>query len=180
MHSFYETDRVLYLSIHQYPHYPGTGRVEDIGSGPGTGFTVNVPLPGGQGDDDYTAIVHHLLMPIAQQYRPELVLVSAGFDIARGDPLAGMDVTPSGFAGMTEALLAVSAAFCPGRLVFVLEGGYDLEALAGGVSAVLSTLAEGGAGRKQPGPKQHGKPTGQTQAVIDAVARALGRHWALE
>ncbi len=178
MHSFYTTDQVLFLSIHQYPHYPGTGRVEEIGSGRGTGYTVNVPLPAGQGDDDYAAVTERLLRPIAKRYRPELVLVSAGFDVARGDPLAGMRVTPAGFALMTEAVMDISAALCPGRLVFLLEGGYDLGSLAGGVSAVLSTLASGGAGAA--GQRPHAGPSPETRAAIQAVRKVLAPYWAIE
>jgi acetoin utilization deacetylase AcuC-like enzyme len=173
MHSFYGTDRVLFLSIHQYPHYPGTGRLDEIGSGSGTGYTVNVPLSPGQGDDDYAAIVERVLKPIALRYRPELILVSAGFDIARGDPLAEMNVSPSGFARMTEVLLAISAVCCPGRLVFVLEGGYDLRALAAGVSAVLSTVTEGGS----PSLREGGAPSRETEAVIEAVQKTLRPFW---
>jgi acetoin utilization deacetylase AcuC-like enzyme len=120
MHSFYGTDRVLFFSVHQYPHYPGTGRIDEIGAGPGKGFTVNVPLPAGQGDEEYAAVFQRILLPIAMEYRPHIILVSAGFDIARGDPLADMQVTPAGFARMTELLLDVSAECCPGRLVFTL------------------------------------------------------------
>ena len=176
MHSFYATDRVLFLSIHQYPHYPGTGRMDEIGSGSGTGYTVNVPLPPGQGDDDYAAIVERVLKPIALRYRPELILVSAGFDIALGDPLAEMNVGPPGFARMTELLLAISTACCPGRLVFVLEGGYDLPALVAGVSAVLSTLVEGRSGSAWGG----GAPSLETDAVIGAVQKTLRPFWTFD
>ena len=180
MHSFYRTDRVLFLSVHQYPHYPGTGRIDEIGEGPGTAYTVNVPLPPGQGDQDYLAIVERVLEPIASQYKPQLILVSAGFDIAGGDPLAEMNVSPKGFAWMTKTLLSISAACCPGRLVFVLEGGYDLDALAGGVSAVLSTLANGGAGMAStPHGGHENGPSRETLAVINAVSRTLQPYWAL-
>lgn len=179
MHSFYETNRVLFFSIHQYPHYPGTGRIEEIGEGRGTGYTVNVPLPPGQGDADYAAVVERLLQPIARQYGPQLILVSAGFDIAGGDPLADMNVSPAGFAGMTNALLSISAAFCPGRLVFVLEGGYHLDALAGGVSAVLSTLMGGGAGAPPLPGSEAGEPSRETRAVIEAASRMLRPYWSL-
>jgi acetoin utilization deacetylase AcuC-like enzyme len=177
MHSFYGTNRVLFLSIHQFPHYPGTGRVEEIGAGPAAGYTVNVPLPPGQGDADYAAVVERVLRPIALQYRPQLILVSAGFDIARVDPLAGRNVTQSGFARMTDALLSISAACCPGRLVFVLEGGYQLDALAGGVSVVLSTLANGGAQRNEQPGRQDSGPSRETQAVIEAVRQTLRPYW---
>ncbi len=104
MHSFYDSREVLYFSVHQYPHYPGTGRVEELGRGEGQGYTVNVPLPGGQGDAEYLAVFRELLRPLALAYRPELILVSAGFDILRDDPLADMRVTEAGVAGLTRAV----------------------------------------------------------------------------
>jgi acetoin utilization deacetylase AcuC-like enzyme len=177
MHSFYGSDRVLFVSTHQFPHYPGTGRIEEVGSGTGAGYTVNVPLPAGQGDADYAAIVERLLAPLAQRFRPQLVLVSAGFDIAWGDPLGDMQVTPTGFAGMTAALMAMADAFCPGRLVFALEGGYNLSTLAGGVSAVLSTLVDpAGSGTA---PADRG-PSRETLAVIEAIRKTLNPYWTLE
>jgi acetoin utilization deacetylase AcuC-like enzyme len=176
MHSFYDMDRVLYVSVHEYPHYPGSGRIDEIGAGPGAGYTVNVPLPPGQGDGDYEAVLERVVRPIALQYLPELVLVSAGFDIARGDPLADMNVSAAGFAHMTEALLAISDACCPGRLVFALEGGYELRALAGGVSAVLTQLA-GGGGKESEAQHDPSRPSAQTHAVIGAVLATLRPYW---
>jgi acetoin utilization deacetylase AcuC-like enzyme len=180
MHSFYRSKRVLYFSTHQYPHYPGTGAIDEIGEGPGQGFTVNVPLPAGQGDEEYAAIFQRVLLPIALEYKPQMILVSAGFDIARGDPLADMQVTPDGFARMTGFLLDVSAQCCPGRLVFTLEGGYALGSLAGGVSAVLQSLVS--RGTSGPGPaEKRGSPTPNpaTAAVIDSVAAILRPYWKL-
>jgi acetoin utilization deacetylase AcuC-like enzyme len=176
MHAFYDTNRVLYASVHEYPHYPGSGRIDEIGVGPGAGYTVNVPLPAGQGDADYEAVIRRVLRPIALQYQPQLIIVSAGFDVARGDPLGGMRVSAEGFARMTELLLALSSACCPGRLVFALEGGYDLGALAAGVSAVLETLAGGATKGKKPdgAPPQPGP---RTDAVIDAVLGTLQPYW---
>jgi acetoin utilization deacetylase AcuC-like enzyme len=143
MHSFYDTERVLYFSVHQYPHYPGTGRIDEIGRGAGQGYTVNVPLPGGQGDDDYLAVFQGVLRPIALEYKPDLILVSAGFDIHGNDPLANMRVSSRGIGIMTELLLEVAGECCPGRLAFLLEGGYDLQALSEGVASVLSALIRG-------------------------------------
>ena len=180
MHSFYETNRVLFFSAHQYPYYPGTGAIGEIGAGPGKGHTVNVPLPAGQGDEEYAAIFQRILVPIAREYKPQIILVSAGFDIARGDPLADMQVTSAGFARMTELLLDLSAEFCPGRLVFTLEGGYALDSLAGGVSAVLETLV--GYGTSAPGPaSNHGSPNPNQAAatVIDRVLAMLRPFWKL-
>ena len=180
MHSFYKTERVLYFSAHQYPHYPGTGAVDEIGAGPGKGYTVNVPLPAGQGDEEYAAIFQRLLLPIALEYKPQIILVSAGFDIARGDPLADMQVTPAGFVRMTELLLDVTAECCPGRLVFTLEGGYALDRLSDGVSAVLETLV--GRRTSRPGSGEKGgspTPNQATAAVIDSVAAKLRPYWKL-
>ena len=139
-HSFYDTDHVLYFSTHQFPHYPGTGSLLEVGSGAGEGYTINVPLPGGQGDRDYGQIFTEILAPVVRQYKPDLMMVSAGFDVYRGDPLGGMEVTEKGFALMTKILVDLAAEVCGGRLVFALEGGYNLEGLRDGVLAVLNEL----------------------------------------
>jgi acetoin utilization deacetylase AcuC-like enzyme len=140
MHSFYDSSRVHYFSVHQYPHYPGTGLSEETGRGGGAGHTVNVPFPSGQGDDEYLAAFHRVLVPIALEYRPELILVSAGFDTHETDPLAGMAVTNEGFSEMTRTIVRISRECCPGRIVLALEGGYNLEALGQGISSVLAAL----------------------------------------
>ncbi len=172
MHSFYDSPEVLYFSVHQYPHYPGTGSAEEMGRGAGEGYTVNVPLPGGQGDVEYLTVFQDLLQPLGLAYGPELILVSAGFDIHRDDPLADMRVTEAGFAWMTRVLVEVAEACCPGRLVFALEGGYDLAALASGVAAVLRALLG-----EEPAPPsvQRGDPG--TQAVIGGLRTQLAARW---
>jgi len=142
-HSFYDTDQVLYFSTHQYPYFPGTGSVDETGSGSGEGYTINVPLPGGQDDQAYARIFNELLTPVARAYKPELILVSAGFDISFGDPLGLMTVTSDGFAYLTGVLQALADELCQGRLVLALEGGYDLEGLRGGTAAVLRELRDG-------------------------------------
>ena len=172
MHAFYDSSEVLYFSVHQYPHYPGTGRAEETGRGPGEGYTVNVPLPGGQGDAEYLAVFRELLQPLALAYRPELILVSAGFDIHRDDPLADMRVTEAGFAWMTRVLAEVAEACCPGRLVFALEGGYDLAALASGVAAVLRTLLG-----EEPPPLGGQSRDPSTRSVIDGLKVQLAPRW---
>ncbi len=139
-HSFYDSDKVLYCSTHQYPYYPGTGAVIEIGTGAGRGYTVNVPLAGGQGDMEYAAIFNELILPVARRFEPELVLVSCGFDIYDGDPLGAMKVTPAGFAYMTRVLLELAGEVCGGRLAVTLEGGYNLQGMKEGALAVLTEL----------------------------------------
>jgi len=173
MHSFYDDERVLYFSVHQFPHYPGTGRIDEIGRGAGQGFTVNVPLPGGQGDDDYLAVFQRVLRPISREFHPELILVSAGFDIHQSDPLADMRVSSSGFGLLTHQLLEISQECCPGKLAFFLEGGYDLRALSEGTASVLSALIRGGPGSEA----TPGAVNASTQRAIDAVRTALKPYW---
>jgi acetoin utilization deacetylase AcuC-like enzyme len=139
-HSFYDTDQVLYFSTHQYPYYPGTGAAIEQGKGAGQGFTINVPLPGGQGDEAFARIFNSLLMPVARQYRPEMIMVSAGFDIYQGDPLGTMNVTVNGFAYLTRLLLELADELCRGRLLLTLEGGYHVAGQRDGVLAVLAEL----------------------------------------
>ncbi|HET97676.1 MAG TPA: histone deacetylase [Desulfurivibrio alkaliphilus] len=140
-HAFYDSDRVLYFSTHQYPYFPGSGAWSETGSGRGEGYTINVPLPGGQDDAAYARIFNELLTPLAEQYRPELIMVSVGFDIYGGDPLGTMMVSELGFAYLTRVLRELAAGLCGGRLVLVLEGGYDLTIMERGVMACLGELA---------------------------------------
>jgi len=127
---FYESPEVLYMSIHQYPFYPGTGWLDQIGTGAGAGFTVNAPMPATFGDNEYLRAFDQLLMPIAQQFKPEFVLISAGFDAHYRDPLGGMRITEAGFLEMTRRLQLLADECCEGKMVAALEGGYDLRALA--------------------------------------------------
>ncbi len=137
---FHEDPGVLFVSIHQWPLYPGTGSADDVGSGAGRGFTFNLPVPPGSGDDTFASHVEHLVAPLVRDYRPGLVLVSAGYDAHRDDPLADCEVTEAGYAAMAAAVrLAAGEAGAP--VGVVLEGGYDLRALARSVAATLSVLA---------------------------------------
>jgi acetoin utilization deacetylase AcuC-like enzyme len=138
--AFYETDRVLFASLHQAPLYPGTGHADERGAGAGTGFTINVPLPADTGDDGYLAAFDRLVLPAAHAYRPQLVLVSAGFDAHMMDPLAGMAMTEAGFASLARRVAALAAEHAMGRLVAFLEGGYNPGALAWSVAATLAVL----------------------------------------
>jgi len=138
--AFYDTDQVLYFSTHQSPCYPGSGASYEIGSGKGCGYTINVPLPAGLGNLAYAAIFNNLLSPIARQYRPEMILLSAGYDIHRDDPLGGMTVTGPGFSYLTKVLLDLAGELCDHRLVACLEGGYSLSGLKEGVFATLAEM----------------------------------------
>ena len=138
---FHATDEVLFVSIHESPLYPGTGPASDVGSGRGTGFTVNLPVPGGSGDAVYVSHVAHVVAPLARAYRPELVLVSAGYDAHEGDPLATCRVSDAGYAGMAAWARAI-AEEAGAPLATMLEGGYALDPLA---RSVCETLAAFGA-----------------------------------
>ena len=139
-HSFYDTDQVLYCSTHQYPYYPGSGALVQTGNGSGEGFTVNVPLAGGQGDAEYARIFNELFAPVARQYGPDLIMVSCGFDIYNGDPLGAMTVGPAGFGYMTRVMRGLAEDLCGGRLLVTLEGGYNLTGMRDGALAVLAEL----------------------------------------
>src|SRR4051794_17951120 len=139
--AIFEADpSVLFVSIHEWPLYPGTGPASDLGSGAGEGYTVNLPVPAGSGDETHRSLVDHVVCPLISEWEPQLVLVSAGFDAHRHDPLADCLVTESGYAAMTASLRrACGAVGAP--LGLVLEGGYSLEALCGSVAALAPVLA---------------------------------------
>ncbi|HTT77890.1 MAG TPA: histone deacetylase [Candidatus Binataceae bacterium] len=141
---FYASPQVLYMSTHQSPFYPGSGGLEETGTGAGNGFTVNLPLPATFGDNEYLYGFDHLLMPIAHEFKPEFVLISAGFDSHYRDPLGSMRVTEAGFAAMTRRLKLLADEYCGGKLVAVLEGGYDLKALTDSGRAVIEELGRSG------------------------------------
>jgi acetoin utilization deacetylase AcuC-like enzyme len=137
----FHADRdVLFVSIHEYPLYPGTGRASDAGSGEGEGFTVNLPVPGGSGDAAFVSLVRDVAVPLGVAFQPELILISAGFDAHRDDPLAGCLVTEEGYAAMTGAVVELAGELGV-PVGVVLEGGYALAALARSVAAVLGVLA---------------------------------------
>ncbi|MFN8589979.1 MAG: histone deacetylase [Thermomicrobiales bacterium] len=142
--AFYESDAVLFCSTHQWPLYPGTGSASERGAGRGEGYTINIPLPAGSDDRAYDRVFAEIIVPTASAYRPQLVLVSAGFDAHAADPLAGMAVSDAGFAGMARAVRQIAETWAEGRLVAVLEGGYDPTALAASVVATLAVLDEPG------------------------------------
>ncbi|HWP57547.1 MAG TPA: histone deacetylase [Candidatus Acidoferrales bacterium] len=169
---FYGDPSVLYVSTHQYPFYPGTGAATEVGQGMGAGFTVNVPLPAGSADAEYVRAFQEIVIPIADKFAPDWVLVSAGFDPHRRDPLAGMAMTEDGFATLASLLLEVAAKHAGGRIALVLEGGYDLLALRNSAVAVLEALASERKGDISPAVA--GEPV---QRVIHRVRAIQERYW---
>ena len=142
-HCFEEDPTVLYASTHQFPFYPGTGAAHEAGRGAGLGTTLNVPLPAGCGDAEYVGALQRLLVPVARAFRPEIVLVSCGFDAHRDDPLAQMRVGADGYRALAALVRALADDLCGGRLAFVLEGGYSASGLFEGTTAVLEALLAG-------------------------------------
>ncbi|MBI2861277.1 MAG: histone deacetylase [Chloroflexi bacterium] len=135
--AFYADPRLLYVSVHQYPWYPGAGAYEEIGSGEGRGATANIPLPAGSGDHTYAAVFEQVILPLAQRFSPELIMVSAGYDAHWADNISLMELSTTGYAGLADRLCALADEVCQGRIAFLLEGGYHLEALATSVAATL-------------------------------------------
>jgi acetoin utilization deacetylase AcuC-like enzyme len=141
---FYESGEVLYLSAHQSLFYPGTGRAEEVGEGDGRGLTVNVPLPAGSEEDLYAAAFAGVFLPMLREFEPALILVSAGYDAHRNDPLGGMALEDASFGRFAAALASLARETGAAPLALVLEGGYNLDALTGGVAATIQGTEEGG------------------------------------
>jgi acetoin utilization deacetylase AcuC-like enzyme len=139
--AFYDDADVFFFSVHQSPHYPGTGDASETGSNAGAETTLNVPIPAGLGDADYATILTERLRPALEDFQPQFLLLSAGFDAHQLDPLGNMEVTQDGFAQCTELVATMARDLCDGRLVSLLEGGYDLDATAGAVQAHLQVLS---------------------------------------
>ncbi len=169
---FYEDPSVLYLSLHQNPLtlYPGTGFVHELGSGEGEGYTVNVPMPPGSGDAEYAGVMKEIFVPLTEQFKPDLFAVSAGFDAYADDPLTQLQLSTLAYGWLTRFVVDQAERLCKGRVVFVLEGGYVLDALAEGVVNVVKTLA----GEKHPTPVEPRRPN-----VIDELKRGLASYWKL-
>jgi acetoin utilization deacetylase AcuC-like enzyme len=175
---FWRDPSVLFVSLHQEYWYPGTGALDEIGGGPGEGFTVNIPLPAGAGDGAYADVFGEVVLPLAAAFGPDLIVVSAGYDAHASDPLGGMVVTTAGF-GRLAALTDEAARAAGSPLVAVLEGGYDLEALAGSTLATIGALA----GRRTGGSAEETPETADevSASAIAARLRAVRRqalaHW---
>jgi len=141
--AFYTIPEIFYFSTHQFPHYPGTGNIDEIGLRSGEGFNMNIPMVSGWGDYEYKIVYEDIFAPIALRFEPQIILVSAGYDAHWADTLSGMRVSVSGFARIVEVLKFLANKLCDGRLVFCLEGGYDLTAMPYSVASTLNVLLEG-------------------------------------
>jgi acetoin utilization deacetylase AcuC-like enzyme len=160
---FRESPQVLFASLHQWPFWPGSGPLSDVGTGDGEGFSINLPVPAGSGEDAFCGLVEHVVLPAARAFDPDLVLVSAGYDAHRDDPLAECMLETGSYAQL--ALLALTLGKPVG---YVLEGGYDLNAVASSVAASMESLAEGGEPRSFP-----------RGALVEEAAASVGRYWDL-
>jgi acetoin utilization deacetylase AcuC-like enzyme len=174
-HSFEERDDVLYFSTHQFPHYPGTGHWSETGKGKGEGYTVNVPLAAGKSDGDFLYIFRRLLAPVTRAFKPEFILVSAGFDIFAGDPLGGMEVTIDGFGALAAELQELARSISSGRILYALEGGYNLPGQTDGVRRTL--LAMGGSQSVMPAGL---RVSASTEAELAPVFKTHKRYWPVE
>jgi acetoin utilization deacetylase AcuC-like enzyme len=139
---FYDDPTVFYISLHQYPFYPGTGSSDEKGTGKGYGFTLNFPMPAGSDDEDYLKVFGEEIVPALEKFQPEFIIISAGFDAHRDDPLAGMNLTEEAFHKMTKLTNEVARKFSNSKILSVLEGGYNLKALALSVESHLKGLLE--------------------------------------
>jgi acetoin utilization deacetylase AcuC-like enzyme len=168
---FWEDPRVLYISSHQFPFYPGTGAVDEVGEGAGRGFTVNLPMPAGLGDGDYSRAYREIVEPIGRAFDPQLVLVSAGFDAHEADPLGGMEVTAAGFAELMDVCVSLASGAAKGRVVAVLEGGYSLEGLAAAAAASVGRLLD------RPSPPLGSGADPRTDGLIEAYRKTQTPFW---
>ncbi len=173
-HRFEDDPRVLFVSVHQAPFYPGTGAVHEAGAGAARGFTVNAALEGGATDGDYELVFSQAVMPVLDRFAPELVLVSAGFDAHERDPLAQMRMTAAGFGRLARLVASVADRHADGRLVAVTEGGYDFGALAASLQAVIRIWADDDRWLDE---TSRAASTGRGERCVDAVRAAHAAMW---
>jgi acetoin utilization deacetylase AcuC-like enzyme len=174
--AFWRDPSVLYVSTHQSPLYPGTGMADEIGEGEGRGTTINLPLPAGSGDAEYAAAFDDVIVPALTAFAPDLILISAGYDAFSADPLAGMQVSAAGYRRMAACLRQVAESTSGGRLVAVLEGGYDLGGLTACVAETFDVLAAERAPDVAPAP---GPAAPEARERIERTQRALAGYWGM-
>jgi acetoin utilization deacetylase AcuC-like enzyme len=173
---FYDDPKVLYVSTHQHPFYPGTGAANEIGTGEGVGFTFNVPLEMGATDADYAVVYRTAVLPVIEEFGPDLVLVSAGFDAHERDPLASMRVTTEGYGSVVKQLVKAAK---HGSIAFVTEGGYDLGALADCLDLAIAEASGKAVATKTSAadPPRSGSSTSRAERALEAVRAAQKGHW---
>lgn len=164
---FHRSPEVLFASIHQYPFYPGTGPLADVGSGAGEGFSLNLPVPGGSGEEVFLSLVEHIAAPAARQFRPDLIMISGGFDAHRADPVGGCTLDTSSYGELSRRVRALADEL-DAPVGVVLEGGYDLDALSSSVAAAMEALVDGGDPRSV-----------DRDRLAETAAATLGRYWEL-
>jgi acetoin utilization deacetylase AcuC-like enzyme len=165
---FHDSREVLFVSIHQFPFWPGTGPLQDVGEGEGEGYSINLPVPAGTGEAAFLSLLEHVVVPVARQHRPDLILISAGYDSHRSDPLGGLSLETSSFGGMSSRMRALGDEL-GAPVGAVLEGGYDLRALAESVAETMAALAGSAATR----------PEVARHPLADQAADVLRRYWDL-
>jgi acetoin utilization deacetylase AcuC-like enzyme len=171
---FYDDDTVLFISTHQSPFYPGTGAISDVGTGKGCGFTINIPLAAGNSDGNYARVFEEIVWPAARRFQPELILVSAGFDAHWTDPLAQMRLSLSGYDHLTRELIKMAGDLCEGKIVFVMEGGYHLDALSHGWRNIAHALLGDDDLSDPLGPPQNRRQEPDVEGVIEQIKKTHG------
>src|SRR5580658_530245 len=172
--AFYDSPEVLYASTHQFPHYPGTGSLLEVGAGEGLGYTVNAPMPAEFGDAEYLRLFDEVIMPIGRAFKPQFIMVSAGFDCHWRDPLGEMQVTEEGFRQMMRRIKRLAAECCEGKIVAALEGGYNLEAIANSGAVVIDEMGREVDDRIEP------ETQGERVApIIERMRKGVGQYWNL-
>jgi acetoin utilization deacetylase AcuC-like enzyme len=164
---FHDSREVLFVSIHQWPFWPGTGALDDVGEGDGEGYSINVPVPAGTGEAAFLSLIEHVVTPVARQYRPDLILISAGYDAHRDDPLGGLSLDTKSYGGMSARMRALGDEL-GAPVGAVLEGGYDLQALADSVLETMGGLSHGAT-----------PPEVARHPIAEDVAEVAGRYWEL-
>jgi acetoin utilization deacetylase AcuC-like enzyme len=180
--AFWTRDDVLVFDVHQSPHYPGTGALTEIGGGAGRGYTINVPASPGLGDEDYGALFEHVLLPVADAFAPELVVLAAGFDAHEADPLGDMRLSTAGFGRLAGVVASVADRHAGGRMLATLEGGYALDALADSVVSCARVFGESprtDGSTPDPAPPAPPRPSARARELMHAVAGVHGGRWPL-
>ncbi|MBN2169279.1 MAG: histone deacetylase [Actinobacteria bacterium] len=165
---FYEDDSVLYISIHQYPHYPGSGAVDEVGTGKGKGYTINFPFPPGTGEEHYMEALEKVIIPAGRKFKPDLVMISAGYDSHKDDLLCSMRLNDRSYKKMTDSLLDLAGEFGGGKLILTIEGGYNLRAMACSVVQTVSAMT----GVEVPAHDEESPPTVYPDEAGEVISRA--------